>query len=158
MNESKCVNAVAAWVSTVDNDAVRATKDVNILVRRDDLTDINHALKPVGLMPVEVLGVAMFVDRKNPSPKAGVHLVFANERIRADYAHAAPDPGKAARAAAGFLVVDLLGLVIMKLQSNRDVDRTQVRDLLSVGLIDEVLERSLPKDMRTRLDQIKVTE
>src|SRR5439155_12181977 len=85
-------NAVAAWVATVDEDAVRATKDVDILVRRADLAAITEALQPMELMPVEVLGVSMFVDRVRPSPKAGVHLIFANERIRADYVHAAPDP------------------------------------------------------------------
>ncbi len=45
-------NAVAAWVSTVDAGAVRATKDVDILVRRSDLADVTGALRPVGLMPV----------------------------------------------------------------------------------------------------------
>src|SRR5207247_11371196 len=61
-------NAIAAWVATVDADAVRATKDVDVLVRRADLAAITEALRPVGLIPAEVLGVVMFLDRRRPSP------------------------------------------------------------------------------------------
>lgn len=148
-------NAVAAWVATVDEDAVRATKDVDILVRRPDLTAIADALRPLGLALIEVLGVAMFVDRRRPSPKAGVHLVFANERIRSHYEHAAPDPERARRAAAGFVVVDLPDLVAMKLQSFRPIDQAHLEDLLSVGLIDARLVRKLPDDLRRRLRKIR---
>jgi len=148
-------NAVAAWVATVDADAVRATKDVDLLVRRDDLGPITAALRPVNLMPVEVLGVVMFVDRRRPSPRSGVHLVFANELIRPHYRHPAPDPRRAARAAAGFLVVDLPSLVRMKLQSFRPVDQVHVQDLLANGLIDDRMIRALPGDLRARLRLIQ---
>jgi len=149
-------NAVAAWVATVDRDAVRATKDVDVLVRRDDMAAITAALRPVGLVPVEVLGVVMFVDRRRPSPRAGVRLVFANERIRPHYTHPAPDPGVAARAAAGFRVIDLAELVKMKLQAFRPVDQVHIQDLLANGLIDAALIRSLPVDLRRRLQELQV--
>ena len=64
-------NAVAAWVATVDEGAVRATKDVDILLRRADLDHAAKALAKVELDQHEVLGVTMFLDRKNPSPKTG---------------------------------------------------------------------------------------
>lgn len=150
-------NAVAAWVATVDDGAVRATKDVNVLVRRADLAAVTEALRPAGLMPVEVLGVVIFVDRRRPNPKTGVHIVFANEHIRAHYAHPAPDSQSAVRSSAGFMVVDLPVLVRMKLQSYREIDRVHIRDLLSVGLIDAGLVRRLPKDLRQRLQEIRET-
>lgn len=150
-------NAVAAWVAVVDRDAVRATKDVDVLVRRGDLADITAALRPLGLVPVEVLGVVMFLDRRRPSPKSGVHLVFANERIRPDYAHPAPDPRNAARAAAGFMVIDLTALVHMKLQSFRRIDQVHIEDLIANGLIDGALTKRLPTDLRQRLRQIQET-
>ena len=75
-------NAVAAWVSTVDEAATSATKDVDVLIRRDDLARITEILRPIDLVPVEVLGVTMFVDRENPNPKTGVHAVFGGERFR----------------------------------------------------------------------------
>src|SRR5438477_5277294 len=76
-------NAVAAWVSTRDPDAVRATKDVDLLMRRDSLANATEALLKVGLIPAEVPGVHIFVDRDDPSPKRGVHIAIANEKIRA---------------------------------------------------------------------------
>ena len=150
-------NAVAAWVATVDDGAVRATKDVDILVRREDLPATTAALGPVGLVPVEVLGVMMFVDRRRPNPRTGVHVVFANERIRPHYAHAAPGPESAVRSPAGFLVVDLPALTRMKLQSYRDIDRVHIRDLLSVGMLDAALVQALPKDLGERLQEIQAT-
>ncbi len=150
-------NAVAAWVATVDAEAVRATKDVDVLVRRNDLPAITAALAPLDLERVEVLGVTMFVDRNHPSPKSGVHFVFANEHIRAHYAHPAPDPADAARAAAGFMVIDLPALVHMKLQSFRRVDQVHIEDLLTNGLIDETVIGGLPDDLRTRLREVQDT-
>ncbi|MFH0981939.1 MAG: hypothetical protein V2A79_10400 [Planctomycetota bacterium] len=150
-------NAVAAWVASVDEGAVRATRDVDILLRRENLAAASAALRPLGLMPVEVLGVSMFVNRRRPNPKTGVHVVFAQERIRAHYAHPAPDLTDSVRAETGFLVIDLPALVMMKLQSFRDIDRAHLRDLLSVGLIDSAVLRKLPPDLRSRLKQIQET-
>jgi hypothetical protein len=150
-------NAVAAWVATVDDGAVRATKDVDILVRRSDLAAVTEALRRVGLMRVEVLGVVMFVDRRRPNPKTGVHVVFANERIRPHYKHPAPDPDDTVRIGEGFLVVDLPALVRMKLQSFRRVDQVHIEDLLSIDLIDAAQIRKLPPDLRKRLREIQAT-
>ncbi len=150
-------NAVAAWVATVDDGAVRATKDVDILVRRSDLAAVTEALGRVGLMRVEVLGVVMFVDRRRPNPKTGVHIVFAKERIRAHYKHPAPDAREAVRIGEGFLVVDLPALVRMKLQSFRRIDQVHIEDLLSIDLIDAAQIRKLPPDLRKRLREIQAT-
>ncbi len=147
-------NAVAAWVGSVDEDAVRATKDVDILLRRADIVAVTTALRQVGLEAAEVLGVHMFVDRQRPSPKSGVHVVLANERIRPEYQHAAPDVASAVRAQDGYRVIDLPSLLAMKLQSFRDVDRTHIRDMNTVGLLTTDVMESLPLDLRERLDQI----
>lgn len=146
-------NAVAAWVSTVDPEAVRATKDVDLLVRREDLAALMRALDPLDLMHVEVLGVHMFVDRQYPNPKSGVHLVIANEVIRPHHAHPAPDPSDSTRVT-DFNVLSLPGLVRMKLESFRDIDRAHIRDLLSLGLITDDLVRGLPDDLRSRMQSI----
>src|SRR5208283_2242070 len=41
-------NAVASWVATVDEGAVRNTRDVDILVRRSDLPAITAVLEQAG--------------------------------------------------------------------------------------------------------------
>jgi hypothetical protein len=150
-------NAIAAWVTTADPGATRATKDVDILVRRADIEKLRAALDPVGLIPADVLGVWMFVERSHPSPRTGVHLVFANEIIRPHYKYPAPDPASATRSALGFRVIDLLALVTMKLQAFRRIDQVHIEDLSRVGLIDDALAAQLPADLRERLDEIRRT-
>src|SRR5437588_2043084 len=41
-------NAVASWVATIDEGAVRNTRDVDLLVRRDDLPAVTDALERAG--------------------------------------------------------------------------------------------------------------
>jgi hypothetical protein len=43
-------NAVAAWVSRIDEAAVRNTQDVDILLRRDDLERAKAALAKAGFI------------------------------------------------------------------------------------------------------------
>ncbi len=50
-------NAVAAWVSTVDEGAVRTTKDVDVLIRRSQLDRTAEALRRHGLIVPEALDV-----------------------------------------------------------------------------------------------------
>ena len=38
-------------------------------------------------------------------------------------------------------------LVAMKLQANRFIDRAHIQDMLSVGLIDDVVRATLPPDL-----------
>src|SRR5829696_8299746 len=55
-------HAVASWVATIDEGAARNTRDVDLLVRREDLPAITAALGQAGFLPAEVLGVTMFLD------------------------------------------------------------------------------------------------
>lgn len=150
-------NAIAAWVSTVDEDAVRATKAVDLLVRRDDLDAMAAALSPLDLVPEEVLGVKMFVDRERPSPKAGVHLILANEPVDPLGRYIAPDPGVAEDVGAGFRVLALPDLVRMKLEANRRMDQVHLEDLLRLGLIGAGLARQLPAELLERLRYVRDT-
>jgi len=148
-------NAVAAWVATVDDGAVRATKDVDLLVRRDDLQRISDALAPVALIPIEVLGVHMFVDREKPNPKTGVQIVLTGEKVRAEYTHPAPDVSRTVDSPAGYRVLALAELVGMKLQAYRLIDRVHLIDLRNVGLLTNDLLATLPPDLRTRWDALE---
>src|SRR6266436_5624754 len=55
-------NAVASWVATVDEGAIRNTRDVDLLVRRSDLPVITSALEQAGFVSDELLDVVMFRD------------------------------------------------------------------------------------------------
>src|SRR5215216_6325516 len=55
-------NAVAAWVSEVDEAAVRNTQDVDILLRREDLERAKVALSQVGFIYRHAASIDMFLD------------------------------------------------------------------------------------------------
>lgn len=150
-------NAVAAWVAAVDDGAVRATKDVDFLLRRADLPAAAEALGRVGLDEHEVLGVTMFLDRERPNPKTGAHVIFAGEKVRISSLYPAPDVVEAVRSQSGFLVLDLPALVAMKLESYRRVDQVHIEDLLSLALIRDDLIEKLPEELQKRLRQIQST-
>src|SRR2546428_12497142 len=69
--------AVALWVATRDPAAVRTTKDVDILLRREDLPRARAAAAGVDLDYFEALGVGMFLERSDPNPRKGIHLLWS---------------------------------------------------------------------------------
>jgi hypothetical protein len=93
------------------------------------------------------------LDGPDAKPSESIHLLFAGEKVPADYALAAPllsaidDP-------ASFSVITLEALVQMKLVTNRDKDRTHIPDLVGVGLIDRSWLDRLPPVLAERLQQI----
>src|SRR3954452_19836312 len=84
-------NAVAEWVGRVDEDAVRNTRDVDILIRRNDLEAAKAALTPAGFIYCQSFGVDMFLDGPDGRPTSAVHLLFAGEQVRVNDAAIAPD-------------------------------------------------------------------
>ncbi len=150
-------NAVATWVARCDVGAVRATKDVDVLLRRADLARAAAVLAPLGFEQVEVMGVPVFLEPSDPRPSMGVHVVLASERVRPTDPRPAPDVAQAERSASGFLVLDLLSLVTMKLNAYRRVDQVHLEDLLRLGLIDAELAARLPEDLRERLREVRDT-
>src|SRR5476651_1054315 len=75
-------HAVASWVATVDEGAVRNTRDVDLLVRREDLPAIKAAMEGAGFVYEEVMDVQMFIDGPKGKPSEGVHLLFAGEKLK----------------------------------------------------------------------------
>lgn len=150
-------NAVATWVATRDVGAVRATKDVDLLLERSDLERAGEVLAPLGFISDEVLGAPVFMEAADPRPSQGVHIILANEKVRVSAKYPAPSVTRAERVASGFLVLGLESLVAMKLDANRRVDQVHVEDLLRIGLIDAGLAGRLPEDLRDRLCHIRDT-
>src|SRR5438067_13599892 len=75
-------NAVAAWVSSVDESAVRNTQDVDILIRREDLDRVKAVLGAVGFVYRRSAGLDIFLDGPKAKAREAVHIVFANEKVR----------------------------------------------------------------------------
>src|SRR5438067_6106191 len=131
--------AVALWVATRDPAAVRTTKDVDLLLRREDLPNARAAAATVEFDYFEVVGVGMFLERSDPNPRKGVHLLWAGEKVRPEYSLPSPTVEEREMLEPHKAVVALAGLVRMKLMSNRDQDRVHLRDLIEVGLIERGL-------------------
>src|SRR5437868_15484037 len=73
-------NAVAEWVGRVDEDAVRNTRDVDLLIRRTDLPAARTALEGAGFVYYQLLDVDMFIDGPQGRPSGGVHILFAGAK------------------------------------------------------------------------------
>lgn len=146
--------AVALWVATKDPAAVRTTKDVDILLRRTDLPKARAAAANIAMDYFEVMGVGMFLERTDPNPRKGVHLLWADEKVRPDCPLPSPGIEEREQLEPGKQVVSLAGLVRMKLMANRDQDRVHLRDLIEVGLIERDLLTTLPAELGQRLDAL----
>ena len=146
-------NAAAAWVSRVDEAAVRNTQGVDLLLRRSDLASATRALEAAGFVRRRAAGVEMFLDGARAGARDAVHIVFAGEKVRPAYAYDAPDVAEA-EATEGFRLMSLDALVRMKLTSFRDQDRMHLRDLLDVGLIDDGWCSRLPDALAKKLRRL----
>ena len=143
-------NAVAAWVARVDVEAVRNTKDVDLLLRRQDFDRAIEALEAVGFAHQNVAGVDLFLDGPEGSVRSAVHVIFAGEKVRPDYLLPAPDVTES-EPGPEFAVATLDALVRMKLTSFRLRDQVHLLDLLEVGLIDESWCERVPQELAERL-------
>lgn len=146
-------NAVAAWVSRVDPAAARNTADVDIMVARDEFEQVKAALESVGFVYRHSSSIDMFLDGPEGRPREAVHVLFAGERVRRDYVEAAPDLTETERLET-FRVLAFEPLVRMKLTSFRDKDRTHLRDMIEVGLLDATWPSRLPAELGERLQTL----
>jgi hypothetical protein len=146
-------NAVANWVASVDEGAVRNTRDVDLLIRRADLEAAKVAMDAVGFDHAQVAGVDLFFERPDGKPSEGVHLLFAGEKVKPTDPVPTPEVTESKRAAA-FQVVSLEGLVRMKLVSFRLKDQVHLQDMLRVGLIDATWPARFPEVLADRLREI----
>lgn len=151
--------AIAAHVSRVDEAAVRSTRDVDILLRRADFDSARKALEAAGFVFRRLTGLGMpgvidaFLDGPNASVRDALHVVPAGEKVRPDNLLPSPDvtesePGDQ------FCLASLEAVVRMKLVSFRDKDRTHLRDLLELGMVDASWCDRLPPALAARLREL----
>jgi len=95
----------------------------------------------------------MFLDGPAAKPRDAVHVVFANEKVKAHEPLPNPDVSEAEEADL-FRVISLEALVRIKLTAFRDKDRTHLRDLIDVGLVGADWLPNLPPSLVGRLRQL----
>src|SRR5260221_229439 len=146
-------NAVAAWVSRVDEAAVRNTQDVDILRRRADLPGAMAAMAQAGFIHRHTASLDLFLDGPTASARDAVQIIFAGEKVRLDSLAPAPDVAES-EPTDSFRLVTLDALVRMKLASFRDKARTHLRDLIEIDLIDASWCPRLPAELGRRLQSL----
>jgi hypothetical protein len=146
-------NAVQHWVAQVDESVVRNTRDVDIILNRSDLDRATEALEAVGFVYRKAAAVTMFLDGPNAKARDAVHVLFAGEKVRETYP--APVPTIDDYALMGTAkTLPFEQLVRMKLTSFRDKDRTHIRDMISINLLDETWPERLGPELGQRLQQL----
>lgn len=152
-------NAVAAWVARVDEAAVRNTRDVDLLLRREDLPAAIAAFEQAGFTHRRVASIGrpgamdVFLETADGRIADAVHVLFAGEKARPDQPEPNADPDES-EDAGEYRVISLEALVRMKLSAFRDKDRVHLRDLASVGLIDPNWPARFSAALRERLQQV----
>ncbi len=146
-------NAVAAWVSRVDEAAVRNTRDVDILIRRADLPDAIEAMSKSGFVYRHSSGVDMMLDGPDAKARDAVHLLFAGEKVRPEYLLPTPDVTESERDQS-FRLLSLESLVRMKLTSYRRKDQMHLLDLIDIGMIDAAWTARFPPELAARLQEL----
>ena len=152
-------NAVAAWVSRVDEAAVRNTRDVDLLLRKEDLPRAIAAMEQAGYVHRRVASLGsggsmdVFLEGAGGKVRDAVHIILAGEPIRPD-APVTHEDVDDSEDAGGFRLISLSALVRMKLAAWRDKDRMHLRDLQSVGLLEKAAMPGLPPLLQERLEFI----
>ena len=126
---------------------------MDVLIRREDFAAARAALESAGFAYRHVAGIDAFLDHPAANPRDAVHIVFANEKVRPHEPLANPDVSESEDAGL-FRVISLEALVRIKLTAYRDKDRTHLRDLIDVGLINADWLAKLPQILADRLRQL----
>ncbi|HTB14459.1 MAG TPA: hypothetical protein VK752_22970 [Bryobacteraceae bacterium] len=135
----------------------RSTEDVDIAIDRKELEQIAKAAEKFGFRYRHVAGVDMLVDADAPRASTAVHMVFINEKVRAEYLEAVPGFSEPTRTEEGILLAPVADLVKMKLTSFRMKDQLHLKDLDSARLITPEIEAGLPEALRGRLAEVRAS-
>jgi hypothetical protein len=146
-------NAVQFWVAQVDESVVRNTRDVDIILNRSDLPAAITALEQIGFRYRHSSGVIMFLDGPQAKDRDAVRVIFAGEKVRQEYPVPVPSIGRL-ETIQGTRTLPLEALVRMKLTSFRDKDRVHIRDMISIGLIDESWLGHYSPELQGRLQSL----
>ncbi len=144
-------HAVRAWVAQVDEAAQRTTRDVDILVRPDDVPALIEAMTSAGFHHRQTAGLDMFVEHPEASARDAVHVLLCG-RIERD-GEPNPDIEPFARAN-NFQTVAFESLVRMKLNSFRRKDQVHLLDMISLEMIDESWLPRFSERLRLRLEEL----
>jgi len=143
-------NAVRIWVAQVDPGAVRATNDVDVLLRPEDLENVKRVMAENGYHYRKAAGLDMFLEGEADSVRCAIYVVLANRMVKKNDYEPNPDV-EPSEYGDGIRTLPLERLVRMKLNSFRLKDQVHLLDMIHVGLLDEGWIAKFPKTLSDRL-------
>lgn len=146
-------NAVRIWVAQVDPGAVRATNDVDVLIREADLERVQQVMQEHGFQYRKSAGLPMFLEGDQDSVRNAIRLVFANALVRENDFEPNPDV-EPVEFGDGVRTLPLERLVRMKLNSYRLKDKVHLLDMIQVGIVDASWTARFPEPLASRLQSL----
>jgi hypothetical protein len=152
--------AVFLHVENVDSQHSSLTRDIDLMIRRQDLARVVAVGEAHGFRFRHSAGIDMLLYGETTSARNAIHLLYEGEKVKATQVedHPAIRPVRAALHGQGFQVIPVADLLRMKLSSYRDKDRVHVRGMDAAGLITPDVEQTLSEELRARLQHIRATE
>ena len=152
--------AVLIHVEEASPEHSTLTRDVYLMVRRVDLNRVKEAASRQGFKFRHAAGVDMLLPVGTENTRNAIHLIFSEEKVRANYVLAAPPirPEEKHIQGKSVMVLPVSDLLQMKLTSFRDKDRVHIRSMDAANLINEEIEKALPPELAERLKHVRETE
>ena len=152
--------AVLIHVEEVNPELTALTRDVDLMIRREDLARVKEAAAGHGFRFRHSAGVDMLMYGQTDSARNAVHLIFSGEMVRPNQAEPNPPIAPERKRIHGgeVMVIPVADLLRMKLSSFRDKDRVHVRSMDGAGLIMREVEAGLSDELSARLQHVRETE
>ena len=144
--------AVLIHVEEANPEYSSLTRDVDLMVRRQDLERIKESAAKGGFRFRHAAGVDTLVYIGSDHAKDAIHLIISDEKVLPI------QPVVKQILGADVMVIPVADLLRMKLTSFRLKDQVHVKALDAVGLITSQVEAQLMPELIARLDQTRQTE
>ena len=152
--------AVFLHVENADSTHSSLTRDIDVMIRREDLSRVVTIAEDYGFRFQHSAGIDMLFYGETNSARNAVRLLYEGEKFKATQLELHPriDPIRAGLHGQDFQVIPVPDLVRMKLSSYRDKDRVHVRGMDAAGLITRDVEQGLSEELLERLKCVRETE
>ena len=148
--------AVNAHIFAFDRSRSFVTRDIDLLLRREDIEKAAKAAESIGYHGKKMLGGYTLIKTGQKLAEA-IHMIFAGEKSKASQPYPHPELQPELRNLLGISipVASLKDLLYMKLNSLSPKDLVHIETMDEVGLITPSLEQALPPLLQDRLKQAR---
>jgi hypothetical protein len=148
--------AVNAHIFSLHRSRSFVTRDIDVLIHRNDLERVAEAVESLGYRARKMMGGYTLI-RPDQDLAEAVHLIFVGEKSKSTQPlpHPALHPEEMRLFGVAIPVAPLKDVLHMKLNSLRPKDLVHLETLDDVGLITPALERELPPTLQERLKEAR---